>query len=293
MVVIALEKNRMMPISRGFDNPAASSAVAPARRFARDGRAQAPRVCSPPGVTKDMSTHKPVLGLFLIIALANSGCMTMECPPCPPAQTLPGKDFATPEHAFEYLQEAIIRGQTDDSFAWHEFQAFSEQMKKDKKVTREDYFFARKDVVRILRERIGPLESVRVVGEPEYLTPARDRAALNVQGSGQAARAIVVRETTYDIEFRNKETEPVYGVFAAPADAGEIKDGKLMMRFAIEDAMKANPNLSLDDLYEVKYSSAWKFYDIEGSNIPGEIERIMKDRPPTQPAPQTPEQPKM
>ena len=73
--------------------------------------------------------------------------MTMKCPPCPPPQTLPGKDFSTPENAFEYLREAVVKGQTDDSYAWHEFLAFSEQMKKDKKVTREDYFFARKDVV--------------------------------------------------------------------------------------------------------------------------------------------------
>ena len=90
--------------------------------------------------------------------------MTMKCPPCPPPQTLPGKDFATPENAFEYLREAIVKGQTDDSYAWHEFLALSEQMKKDKKVTREDYFFARKDVAKILRQRIGPLESVQVVG---------------------------------------------------------------------------------------------------------------------------------
>jgi hypothetical protein len=242
-----------------------------------------------------MTTHRIGFGLLLITALAGSGCMTMECPPCPPAQTLPGKDFASPENAFEYLREAIIRGQTDDSYAWHEFQAFSEQMKKDKKVTREDYFFARKDVVRILRERVGPLESVRV-GTAEYLTPERDRAALMVQGSGQGARAILVRETTYDIEFRNREIEPVYGVLASPADAGEIQEGKLVLKLAIQDALKENPALTLDDIYEVKYSNAWKFYDIEGSNIPGEIERLMKERPPTQPAPAagpTPGQPNL
>ena len=166
-------------------------------------------------------------------------------------------------------------------------------MKKDKKVTREDYFFARKDVMRILRERIGPLESVQVAGT-EYLTDAKDRAALALQGSGQSARAILVREITYDVEFRDRKNEPVYGVLATAADAGEIQDGKLVMRLAIADALKENPSLTLDDIYEVKYSSAWKFYDIEGSNIPGEIERIIKDRPPTPPAaPTTEGQPKM
>jgi len=205
-----------------------------------------------------------------------------KVPPCPPAQNLPGKDYSTPENAFEYLREAIIKGQTDDSYAWHEFQSFSEQMKKDKKVTREDYFFARKDVVRILRNRIGPLESVRVTNT-EYLTPAKDKAALTLEGSGQAARAIVVREITYDVEFKDKKMEPVYGTLGSPSDLGEIKDGQLLMRLAIADAIKQNPNLSLDDLYEVKYTSAWRFYDIEGSNIPGEIERIMKERP-AQPA---------
>jgi hypothetical protein len=235
-----------------------------------------------------MSTYRVALGVLSISMLAISGCMTMpKCPDCPPIQTLPGKDFSTPENAFEYLREAIIRGQTDDSYAWHEFQAFSEQMKKDKKVTREDYFFARKDVVRILRERIGPLESVQI-GQAEFLTPAKDRAALLVSGAAQGARAILVREVTYDVEFRNKNVEPVYGVFNAPADAGEIQDGKLVMRLALEDAIKSNPGLSLEDIYEVKFSSSWKFYDIEGSNIPDEIERIMKDRPPTQPAPAQP-----
>jgi hypothetical protein len=203
---------------------------------------------------------------------------------------LPGKDFATPEHAFEYMREAIIRGQTDESYAWHEFQALSEQMKKDRKITREDYFFARKDVVRMIRDRIGPLEQVRVVNT-EFLTPERDRAALTLEGGGQGARAIVVRELTYDVEFKDPNVEPVYGVLAAPSDLGEIQDGRLVMRLAIEDAVRQKPGLGLDDLYEVKYTAAWKFYDIEGSNIPAEIERIMKDRPPTQAAPEQPAAP--
>jgi hypothetical protein len=231
-----------------------------------------------------MKIPRIAAGLLVLASLSTSGCMTMECPPCPPPQQLPGKDFATPEHAFEYLREAIVKGQTDDSFAWHEFMALSEQMKKDRKITREDYFFARKEVVRILRERIGPLESVQIVNA-EFLTPAQDRAALTLSGSGQSARAILVREVTYDIEFKDKKNEPVYGVMASPADAGEIADGKLVMRLAIADALKANPSLSLEDLYEVKFSNSWRFYDIEGSNIPAEIERLMKERPPTQQAP--------
>jgi hypothetical protein len=230
-----------------------------------------------------MKNHSVAAPLLALAALVMTGCQTMKCPPCPPPQQLPGKDFATPENAFDYLREAIVKGQTDDSFAWHEYQAFSEQMKKDKKVTREDYFMARKEVVNILRNRIGPLESVRVVNT-EYLTPQKDRAALTLEGSGQSARAIVVREITYDVEFRDKKIEPVYGTLGAPSDLGEIKDGQLLMRLAIADALRQNPDLSLDDLYEVKYSSAWRFYDIEGSNIPGEIERIMKERP-AQPAP--------
>ena len=88
-------------------------------------------------------------------------------------------------------------------------------MKKDKKITREDYFFARKDVVRILRERIGPLESVQVV-DTEYLTPAKDKAALSLQGSGQSARAILVREITYDVEFRDRKMEPDLRVLGSP-----------------------------------------------------------------------------
>jgi hypothetical protein len=238
-----------------------------------------------------MKNHRFLPALLAFASLVLPGCMTMKCPPCPPAQTLPGKDFATPENAFEYLREAIVKGQTDDSFAWHEFQAMSEQMKKDKKITREDYFFARKDVVKILKQRIGPLESVRVVNT-EYLTPARDRAALTLEGSGQSAKAIVVREITYDIEFRDKKKiEPIYGVLGSPSDLGEIKDGQLFMKLAIADALKTNPGLTLEDIYEVKYSCAWRFYDIEGSNIPNEIERIMKDRPPA-PAGPAAEQPK-
>src|SRR4029079_9732031 len=106
-------------------------------------------------------------------------------------------------------------------------------MKKDKKVTREDYFFARKDVVRILRERIGPFESVQIVRQAEYLTPAKDKAALNLGGAGQAARAILVREITYDVEFRDRKKDPVYGVLAAASDAGESQDGKLIISLAI------------------------------------------------------------
>jgi hypothetical protein len=232
------------------------------------------------------------LGLVVLTfsCLAFTGCVTMQCPPCPPPQTLPGKDFATPENAFEYLREAIVKGQTDDSYAWHEFLALSEQMKKDRKVTREDYFFARKEVANILRQRIGAFESVQVVGT-EMLAP--DKAALALSGSGQSARAILVRETTYDIEFKDKKNEPVYGVLATPADAGEIADGKLLMRLAIADALKENPNLTLEDIYEVKYSNSWRFYDIEGSNIPGEIERLMKDRPKTDPAATPPPKPQM
>lgn len=225
------------------------------------------------------------LAVFLLVCFGITGCMTMKCPPCPPPQTLPGKDFATPEHAFEYLRESMVKGQTDDTYAWHEFLALSEQMKKDRKVTREDYFFARKEVANILRQRIGPFESVQVVGT-EML--AKDKAALALSGGGQAARAILVREVTYDIEFKDKKNEPVYGVFAAPTDAGEIAEGKLVIRLAIADALKDNPALSLEDIYEVKFTNSWKFYDIEGSNIPGEIERLMKDRPKTEPAPATP-----
>jgi hypothetical protein len=232
-----------------------------------------------------MTIQRFGLGFLVLASFAGAGCMTMKCPPCPPPQNLPGKDFATPENAFEYLREAVVKGQTDDSFAWHEFLAFSEQMKKDKKVTREDYFFARKDVVRIMRERIGPLESVQIVGPAEYLTPAKDKAALNLAGAGQSARAILVREITYDVEFRDRKKDPVYGVLAQASDAGEIQDGKLIIRLAIADAIKDNPSLTLDDIYEVKYASAWRFYDIEGSNIPDEIERRMKERPPTAPAP--------
>jgi hypothetical protein len=240
-----------------------------------------------------ITSRNPLLWA-LVVPVVAAGCVTIkECPPCPPVQLLPGKDFATPERAFEYLREAIIRGQTDDSYAWHEFQAFSEQMKRDRKITREDYFFARKDVVRILRERIGPLESVRVVGS-EFLTEAKDRAALLVEGAGQTARAIVVRETTYDIEFSNREMEPVYGVLPSPGELGEIADGRLVMRLAIADALARNPSLALGDIYEVRYSNSWKFYDLEGSNIPSEIERIIKERPPTAPAgqPQQPAEPR-
>lgn len=235
-----------------------------------------------------MKKHSVAPFLLALAGLVLPACVTMKCPPCPPPQQLPGKDFSTPEAAFDYLREAILKGQTDDSYAWHEFQALSEQMKKDKKVTREDYFIARKDVVRIVRDRIGPLEAVRVTNT-EYLTPNKDRAALTLEGSGQVARAIVVREITYDVEFKDKKMEPVYGTLGSPAELGEIKDGHLLMRLAIADAIKQNPNLSLDDLYEVKYTSAWRFYDIEGSNIPGEIERIIKERP-AQPAASGPPQ---
>ena len=65
------------------------------------------------------------------------------------------------------------------------------------------------------------------------------------------------------------------------------------MRLAIADALKENPNLTLEDIYEVKYSNSWRFYDIEGSNIPGEIERLMKDRPKTDPAATPPPKPQM
>lgn len=66
------------------------------------------RMRLPPGLVRSLL---PGIVFFLGACVA--------CPPIPPLETLPGRDFATPIRAFEYLQDAIVKGEADDSYAYH------------------------------------------------------------------------------------------------------------------------------------------------------------------------------
>ncbi len=208
---------------------------------------------------------------FLLPFLA-WGC---TCPTCPPQGTLPGKDFATPENAFEYLREAVIRGEKDDAYAHEEFRCLSEKLVEEKKITREDYFFVRSDVKRFLRERIGDLESVSIE-RVSYNGP--NEATLDLKSGAQKAKVNLVRETVYNVYFRYRTIPEVYGSMKVPADGVRIADSKLMMSLAIEEALAAQPKLRVDDIYRVEFESSWKFFGIENTDFKREVERLVDEK---------------
>jgi hypothetical protein len=209
----------------------------------------------------------------LLLAACLQGCIS--CPPVPELATLPGRDFATPERAFDYLREAILRGEDDDSYAYHEFRCFSELVKRERRIAREDYFLVRKDVLASLRERIGDPARVRVE-RTRRLAP--DRAELEIAGGGRVARVLAVLESGYEVRFRDRGVDDVYGEFVAPRQGLDIRDSALHLRFAIEEALERNPGLTVDDVYEAKYLSEWKFYSVDDADLVDDIGRRVEEK---------------
>ncbi len=213
----------------------------------------------------------PVLAL-VGIALSIAGC---SCPSCPPVATLPGKDFATPENAFEYLREAVIRGEKDESYAHHEFRCLAEKLRADQHIQLSDYFFVRDDVRQFLRDRLGTFEDIRI---DKVTLNGPNTAFLDLRSGSHHARATLLRETVYSIFFRDRGTPEVYGTLKNPADGLKVGGNQLLLTLALEDAARDNPGLKPDDVYRVEFESSWKFFGIEGSDFKREVERLIREK---------------
>lgn len=217
------------------------------------------RMRLPPGLVRSLL---PGIVFFLGACVA--------CPPIPPLETLPGRDFATPIRAFEYLQDAIVKGEADDSYAYHEFRCFSARLRREKKIKREEYFLVRGDALAVIREKIGDPRRVKVE-DVRILSP--DRAELVLSDGVKTARAVVVRENGYEVRFRDRRTEEIYGDFAAPADGLRLDGDALTARFAVEEALASRPGLTVEDVYEIRYVSEWKFYSVEDTDLVEDLRR--------------------
>ena len=218
-------------------------------------------------------TRRPFRAPAALLAgvLSLAGCAS---PPTPELASLPGRDFATPERAFEYFREAVRRGETDEAYAWHEFLCFSERLKRERKFAKEEYFFARADVRERLRKELGDFERVKISGPPEAISD--DVAALRLVSKDKTARVYFVRENAYEVHFRDGAVE-VYGDLPSPRAGLAIADDRLTLSLVVAEALRDRPDLTPDDVYEVRYLSTWKFYDIERSRIGEDIGRILHD----------------
>ncbi len=223
-----------------------------------------PRMRSSPGLFRSLV---PGLAVFLGACVA--------CPPIPPLETLPGRDFATPVRAFEYLQDAIVKGEADDSYAYHEFRCFSARLRREKKIKREEYFLVRGDALAVIRDKIGDPRRVKVE-DVRVLAP--DRAELVLSDGVKTARAVVVRENGYEVRFRDRRVEEVYGDFAAPSDGLKLDGDSLSARFAVEEALASRPGLTVEDVYEIRYVSEWKFYSVEDTDLVEDLRRRIDDK---------------
>jgi hypothetical protein len=226
-----------------------------------------------------MTLARGSLGVVILLFVATfSGCLS--CPPCPEPASLPGKDFATPRNAFEYLREAIILGETSDAYAHHEFRCFSDRMKREKRISKEDYFLVRGDALAFIREKIGDPRRVQVAAV-DLVAP--DRAELRLSGGGKEARVTVVRENGYDVRLRDRSAE-AWGDVARPEDAVSTAGGKINLSVPAGDAGSASP----DNIYEIKYSSEWKFYSIDETDLAEDFRRRIDEKQKTAPPPPTP-----
>lgn len=208
-------------------------------------------------------------------ALLLAGCIA--CPPVPELAALPAKDFATPERAFEYLREALLRGAEDEAYARHEFLCFSSRLKRERGITQSDYFLVRDDVLEWLRERIGDPATVRVERATRL---APDRAELVLASRDLAARVILVRENAYEVRFRDRRTEPVFGTAERPSEvlAIDAASGRLTAELAVAAALEERPDLKVEDVYEVRYVSEWKFYAVDDTEIGEDLRRRLDAR---------------
>ncbi|HYC77089.1 MAG TPA: hypothetical protein VEI02_05615 [Planctomycetota bacterium] len=192
------------------------------------------------------------------------------CPDCPPPERLPGRSFATPRATFEYLKDAVARTESDEAYAHHEFATFSERMKAERRITNADYFFVRDEALAALRERVGDLARVNLVGEPRYLDP--NLAEITLSDGTRSAKATLVRETGFEVRFRDGRT--AYGDLRAPGDALRFDDrGALLARLVSDDGRPLRPGATADDVYEVRYVSAWRFYSIDDTELIEDIRR--------------------
>lgn len=219
------------------------------------------------------ATSTASFSLLALVAAALGGCVS--CPPTPPLESLPGRDFSTPRRAFEYLQEAIVLGENDDSFAHHEFRCFSARLRRERKIQKGEYFLVRADVRQVLREKIGDPARVRVT-DVRALLP--DRAELLLSDGARTARAVVVRENGFEVRFRDGTVEDVYGDFDAPSDGLRLERGAVTARFAIDEALAVRPDLAVEDVYEIRYVSEWKFYSIEDTDLVDDLRRRIDEK---------------
>ena len=219
------------------------------------------------------ATSTASFSVLALLAAALGACVS--CPPTPPLESLPGRDFSTPRRAFEYLQDAIVLGADDDSFAHHEFRCFSARLRRERKIQKGEYFLVREEVRQVLREKIGDPARVRVT-DVRALAP--DRAEVLLSDGARTARAVVVRENGYEVRFRDGSVEDVYGDFEAPADGLRLERGALTARFAVDEALAARPGLSVDDVYEIRYVSEWKFYSIEDTDLVDDLRRRIDEK---------------
>lgn len=209
----------------------------------------------------------PLLALLLLTA-----CV---CPDVGQIGEMPGYDLATPVRAFEYFKEAFIRGAVVEAYGDQEYACLSERLRKERGIGRGEYYFVRGDVRRLLVEKIGALESVRPAGGPRFL--AADVAELDVTNGSVTATVVLIRENATDLFLRDRR-ESAFNSPRTPADAVAVQGRFATAVVDAGDLVSERGVFTPDDVYEIRYRSCWRFYDLKGTQIGADIGRELERR---------------
>jgi hypothetical protein len=72
--------------------------------------------------------------------------------------------------------------------------------------------------------------------------------------------------------------EEIFGEFPAPEAGLALEGDHVVARFAIEEALASRPGLRVDDVYEIRYVSEWKFYSVEDTDLVDDLRRRIDDK---------------
>lgn len=212
-----------------------------------------------------------VLPLFLCVVMLGA-CV---CPDVGQIGEMPGFDLATPTRAFDYLKEAFLRGADVEAYGDQEYACLSERLRRERGLGRGEYYFVRSDVRRLLVEKIGDLSKVRASGAPRYL--AADVAELDVTNGTTTATVVLVRENSTDLFLRDRR-ESAFNSPRTPGDAVGVSGRFATAVVDAGDLVAERGVFTPDDVYEIRYRSCWRFYDLKGSQIGSDIGRELERR---------------
>lgn len=186
---------------------------------------------------------------------------------------MPGFDLATPEHSFAYLKEAFQRGDTIEAYGDQEYACLAERLRRERGLGRGEYYFVRSEVRQLLKDKIGDLSKVKVLGEARMLAP--DVAELDISAGDKVATVVLVRENSADVTLRDRR-EASFNSPRSPADAVAIRDRYATAVVDVGDLVRERGPINPDEIYELRYRSCWRFYDLKGTQIGADIGRELE-----------------